>query len=65
MLGEFTLRGIISARIDLSICIKPEVLDEAATRFALAGRIVNRQVDEVSLRLGRGSTERRLRRDIL
>jgi hypothetical protein len=30
-LSELALKGIISARVDFSICIKPEVLDETTT----------------------------------
>ena len=38
------------ADVDSPICIKPEVLDEAAARDALARRKVDRQIDEMSLR---------------
>ena len=41
------------------------MLDEAAACCALSGRKVDRQIDEMSLRLRRGAAERRLRRDIL
>ncbi len=65
MVSEFALWGFILARVDLSVCIKPEMLDEAAAGLALAGRIVDRQIDEVGLRVERRSAERRLRGDIL
>src|SRR5690348_9799864 len=65
MLSELTLKGIISARIDLSVCIKPKMLDEAAAHRALAGCIVDRQVDEMRLGLRRRSAQRRLRGDVL
>jgi hypothetical protein len=45
MFGELTLKRLVSARIDLSVCIKPEMLIEAAACRALAGRIVDRQIE--------------------
>src|ERR1700731_1680047 len=51
--------------MNLIIGIKSEVLDEAAARYALARRKVERRIGEMSRRLRRGAGEGRLRCDIL
>ena len=65
MLGDLALKSITSARIDFSICIKTEMLDESTAAYRVAGRKVDRQVHEMRLRLRRGSAQGCLRRDIL